>query len=73
MLYILHLCMNFGKDIKIPSFPHAFALVHYAFRYELTPLFPGGVECTHLTLLASFHFYELVLLPVLVVVWYADI
>ena len=41
--------MSFRKDIKITTFSHAFTLVYYVFPYELTPLFPGGVECTHLT------------------------
>ena len=49
MFRILHVYLSFGKDIKLTSFPHAVTLEHYTFRYELTPLFPGGVECTHLT------------------------
>jgi hypothetical protein len=49
MLYILHLCMQFCMDINITNFSHAFTLVYYVFPYELTPLFPGGVEYTHLT------------------------
>jgi len=65
----LHLCTSFGKDIKITPFLRTVALVYYEFPYELTPLIPGGVG-TNLTYLASFHFYEFVLLPVLVVVWY---
>jgi hypothetical protein len=57
--------MRIKNDIIKTSFPHSVTLIYQAISYELTPLFPDGVECTHLILLAShsLQLFEIVHLP----------
>jgi hypothetical protein len=41
--------MRFNTNIINSCFPYAVTQIYYVIPYELTPLCPDGVECTHLT------------------------
>jgi hypothetical protein len=49
MLFCCFLSMKITYDIVIIAISFIVALLPWVIPYELTPLFPDGVECTHLT------------------------